>query len=336
MPSTTAPERLRSAAVAALAAYDLPGPVSVTPIRLLNNGVYAVATADDRRYALRVHRSGFRTERHTRSELTFLNAIHDRLAAERIQVPLPVPAGDGRLTVFSPDLGTHCSLLTWVDGTVRRPGGGIGARGIHQLGRALGHLHRAAEQFDAPSGFALPHWNAEAMFTESSPFRPGPLSAFLTGADLDVFWSVAEQTARIFDSLGTGSESYGLIHNDFIFGNCHTVRRRPYGFDVGVIDFDNGGRGHYLYDLAPMMGNLSDYAHFRKLRGAFLSGYRTARPLPVALEAHLPILMAARHATQCLWAASLSARPGDPEFDTTEHIAYRVREIRRCLAMKDS
>lgn len=332
MPSTTAPDRLQAAAVDAIAAYDLPEPVTVAPIRLLNNSVYEV-TAGGRRYALRIHSTGFRSEEHTRSELTFVNAISGRLAAERITVPVPVPTRDGRLTTYAPGVDAHCDLLTWVEGTVRRPGGGIGARGIHQLGRALGHLHRAAERFEPPTGFTLPRWDAEAMFTERSPYRPGPISGILTGADLAVFEQVRDQTAEIFASLGTGPDAYGLIHNDFILGNCHTVRRRPHSWDVGILDFDECGWGHYLFDLAAIMGNLSDYAHFRELRAAFLAGYRTARPLPEELEARLPVLMAARHAAQCLWAAGLSKRPGEPEFDIDEHIAYRVHEIRRCLAI---
>lgn len=78
------------------------------------------------------------------------------------------------------------------------------------------------------------------------------------------------------------------------------------------------------------MGNLSDYAHFEELKHAFLTGYRTARPLPADLEAHLPVLMAARHASQCLCAASLAHRPGTQELDTVDHIA----EARRCLTFK--
>jgi Ser/Thr protein kinase RdoA (MazF antagonist) len=81
------------------------------------------------------------------------------------------------------------------------------------------------------------------------------------------------------------------------------------------------------------MGDLSDYAHFEKLKQAFLTGYRIARPLPADLETHMPVLMAARHASQCLWAAGLARRPGTQELDTTARIAYRMAEVRRRLAL---
>ncbi|WP_194202063.1 phosphotransferase enzyme family protein [Glycomyces albidus] len=338
-----APTALESIAMTALAEYDLPEPLHVVPIRVLNNSVHEVIAGDDSRYELRLHRPGARRSDHTLAELTFLADVHAPLAAERVTVPTPVPAADGRLLVSltlpqeaggSAPVEAHCDLLTWVDGKVRRPGGGLGVRGVYQFGRALAHLHRVAENYTPPAGFTLPTWDAAAMFTaEHSPYNSGPIDKFLSGEDLALFETVAEQTAAIFTELGNDSESFGLIHNDFILGNCHPVRRRPHSWDIGVLDFDECGWGHYLYDLAPLMGNLSDYAHFEKLMHAFLTGYRIARPLPEDLETHLPVLMAARHASHCLWAAGLARRPGVQELDTTAHIIYRMTEIRRCLAL---
>ncbi|WP_199042977.1 phosphotransferase enzyme family protein [Glycomyces salinus] len=338
-----APTALESIAMTALAEYNLPGPLHVAPIRVLNNSVHEVIAGDGSRHALRLHRPGARRSDHTLAELTFLADVHARLAAERVTVPTPVPATDGRLLVSltlpqeangDGPVEVHCDLLTWVNGKVRRPGGGLGTRGVYQLGRALAHLHRVAENYTPPAGFVLPTWDAAAMFTaESSPYNSGPIGEFLSGEDLALFESVAEQTAAILDELGRGSESFGLIHNDFILGNCHPVRRRPHSWDIGVLDFDDCGWGHYLYDLAPVMGNLSDYAHFEDLKHAFLTGYRIVRPLSANLETHLPVLMAARHASQCLWAAGLARRPGTQELDTTSHIAYRMDEVRRCLAL---
>ncbi len=197
----------------------------------------------------------------------------------------------------------------------------------------MGQFHQISETFVPPEGFRLPTWDARAMFTEDSPYRPGPFRSLLSRSDRAVFDEVSEETAAIFESLGGGGEAFGLIHNDFILGNCHLVRARN-GWDLGVIDFDDCGWGHFLYDLAPVMGNFSDYRHFHRLRAAFLDGYRSVRALPVELEAHLPVLMAARHAGHCLWAAGLVHSNGSRGLDTAEHIAYRMREVRRCLAMR--
>ncbi|MEV3936252.1 phosphotransferase [Glycomyces sp. NPDC049804] len=248
--------------------------------------------------------------------------------------PKPVPANDGALSlaVTSPGDGRtlHCDLLTWVEGDVRRPGTGLGRSGVRETGRALAHLHRAAASFTPPAGFDLPVWDARALFTEDSPYRPGPFRDLLAPADRSRFDHVAARTAAILDRLGDDPEAFGVVHHDFILGNCHT-RRTPQGWSIGVLDFDETGWGHYLADMGPVLGNLSDYPHFRRLRAAFLAGYRSVRPLPVDLEAHLPVLMAARHTAQCLWAAGLVHSNGSEEVDTAEHIAYRMREVRRCL-----
>ena len=66
-----------------------------------------------------------------------------------------------------------------------------------------------------------------------------------------------------------------MIHADFILGNCHFRGHTP-----GVLDFDDCGWGHFLYDLAPLLGNLSDADRFLILARAFLAGYRRVRALP--------------------------------------------------------
>jgi Ser/Thr protein kinase RdoA (MazF antagonist) len=102
-----------------------------------------------------------------------------------------------------------------------------------------------------------------------------------------------------------------------------------------VIDFDDSGWGSFLYDICPLLGNLAGYPgaivdnpDYPALRAAYLDGYRTARPLPVVWEAHLPVLMAARNASLCLWTAGLNMSP-TPKQDA----AWRMELARRCLEL---
>jgi hypothetical protein len=60
-----------------------------------------------------------------------------------------------------------------------------------------------------------------------------------------------------------------------------------------VLDFDDCGWGHFLYDLAPLLGNLSDADRFPPLARAFLAGYRRVRALPAGCDA--PPGLAAGH-----------------------------------------
>jgi Ser/Thr protein kinase RdoA (MazF antagonist) len=278
---------------------------------------------------LRVHRPLYREVAHTRSELRFLQALHEELQETRISVPRPVPTANGELVV---EVGErHCDLLTWLDGRVLRPGRGLGLSGARLLGEALGRIHDTAERIE-PSELELPRWDADGMFTAASPFRPGPLDEFLSASQWGLFQEVEERTRAVFESLDRREDAFGVIHADFILLNCHFVRRAS-GWEVGVLDFDDLGWGYFLYDLCPLLGNLAEFPRYTAMRRAFLAGYRSVRSLPSDLEAHLPILMAARHASTCLWVAGIERTHGTGP-PVAEHIAYRMDAIRHCLALR--
>lgn len=339
------------AATRVLQAYDLPSSTRITPIRFTNNAVFQVETgargdghSPGERFVLRLHRPGYRTPMQTQSELMYLASL---AAATGIRVPQPVPARDGALVVPAPvdrpegngDVAgerRHADLLTWVEGTVLRPGDGLDERGVTRLGETLGRLHAFAAQYELPAGNNLPRWDAVGLFTEHSSFRPGPTEQWMRGRlaeDRLLFQEVAERTGAVLETLGQSREVWGVIHADYILGNSRFAG--PDDPHPGIIDFDDCGWGCFLYDLCPLLGNLSDYDTFPALRRAFLSGYRRVRPLPEAWEPYFPLLMAARHAVSCLWVVGLASSGGAAEYAprVDEHLAYRFSEIRRCLML---
>lgn len=258
---------------------------------------------------LRVHRPGYRTAANTRAELTYLRGLGDALGGADVALPQPVPTRDGDLVVEHD--GRHCDLLTWIDGEVRRPESGLDKPAVRQLGRTLALMHNAADNITEP--LDLPRWDADGMFTAAaSPFRPLlGIDEILSTSDRADFDDIAERTRAIFAEL---NEDFGIIHFDYILGNIHFSRNGS-DWRVGVIDFDDCGMGYYLYDLCPVLGNLAGYPggtynpDYPVLRDAFLSGYRTARPLPAEWERHLPVLMAVRHTNHCFLTAGLNVSP---------------------------
>jgi Ser/Thr protein kinase RdoA (MazF antagonist) len=222
-------QTLRRIALAALAAYDLPRPVSVRPIRLLNNAVFEVA-GNGVHLALRIHRPGYRSAGQIRSELSFLQLAAEELSGSAVAVPVPVTARNGELIVGVGDGDYHaltpryCDLLTWIDGQMLKHGRGLGMRSAFLLGEGLGRLHNAAEQLDAAALPGLPQWDADAMFTDASPFQPGRLEDFLPAQARTVFQEVADRTRAVFGELGRGRSQWGVIHNDCILINCHFKR----------------------------------------------------------------------------------------------------------------
>jgi Ser/Thr protein kinase RdoA (MazF antagonist) len=322
-------ELLERLARAALLEYDIPEDARVTPIRLMNNGVFEVRSDPGERFVLRVHRPAYREVAHTRSELRFLEALHERLQGTRISVPQPVRTRDGELVVEV--AARHCDLLTWLDGRVLRPGRGLGPQGVHVLGEALARIHTVAEEVQASAELELPRWDADGMFTAASPFRPGRLEEFMSAVDWKLFQEVEERTRGVFGSLDRDEDAFGVIHSDFILLNCHFVRRAR-GWELGMLDFDDLGWGYFLYDLCPLLGNLAEFPGYPAMRRAFLAGYRSVRSLPSGLEGHLPVLMAARHASACLWVAGIERTHGTGP-PVAEHIAYRMDAARHCLTL---
>lgn len=326
------------AAAGALACYDLPQVTRLRPIRTTNNAVFEVTTdgASDRphRYVLRVHRPHYRTAEQTRSELYLLQLLQDALPGDGLSVPQPVPARDGALVVeAAPHNGVtrHCDLLTWIDGRVRRPGRGLGPRATHRLGQALAWVHTVTAALDPPPGFDLPEWDAEAMFGPASDQPPEPLAGLISPTDWRLYQEIADRTRAVFARLAAQPDARGVLHFDFILGNCH-LHYSGTGWRVGIIDFDDCGWGFLLYDLCPLLGNLADFPGYPARRRAFLAGYRSFRPLPTAWEAYLPLLMAARHVQCCLWTAQLerSTGTGPP---AAAHIAMRMDLVRKCLEL---
>jgi len=207
---------------------------------------------------------------------------------------------------------------------------GLGVSGSRALGHALGNLHNEIAGLELSELRHLPRWDTAALFTEASPFRPGLLQESFASDQIELIQQVAELTDEVFADLQAERSPYGVIHSDYILGNCR-VRRRAGQWDVGIIDFDDCGRGYHVYDLAAMVGNLADFPNYVRMRDAFLAGYRSVRELNGSAATHLPVLMAARHTVSSLCAAGKAHRNAS---GASEHIAYRMEQIHRCLALR--
>lgn len=198
-------------------------------------------TSANHRFVLRLHRPGYRTVANTRAELTYLGALGEALRGTGVDVPRPVRTVDDDVVVAVSN-DQHCDLLTWVAGQVRRPENGLEVPAVEKLGRTLALMHNAADGITAP--LDLPRWDADGMFTAAaSPFRPVlDVSEIFSRADRADFEDLADRTRAIFGDL---DGDFGIIHFDYILGNVHLSHGRS-GWNVGVIDFDDCGFGHYL------------------------------------------------------------------------------------------
>ncbi|HEY9095372.1 MAG TPA: phosphotransferase, partial [Hydrogenophaga sp.] len=86
---------------------------------------------------------------------------------------------------------------------------------------------------------------------------------------------------------------HGLIHADLVRENVLVSGER-----MGFLDFDDGGWGYRLFDLATTLLKFLDEPNYPALKDALLRGYLSARALDMA---SLDLFMALRAVTYVGW-----------------------------------
>lgn len=254
-------------------------------LRLLSDGENTTfrVDADGGPFVLRVQRSTgspwhpVRTDDMVRSELAWLTALR---GDTDLAVPEPVPA-DGGEPMVSVD-GRTCLLLRWMPGRFLD----AGLRPVHleRVGRFTALLHEHAAGFRPPPGFV------RHQVAEVSPEVTANAVAVVGERDAATVVAVLDRAAAARDDLGDDRDRYGLVHADLHHEN---YLFRP-GGEPAVIDFDDCGWGHHLYDLAVTVSELQHLPDRERLRAALLRGYRSVRPLPDEQERHLDTFAALR------------------------------------------
>jgi Ser/Thr protein kinase RdoA (MazF antagonist) len=311
--------RLRRVALAALDQYMLPE----GRLMLVTHGENTTFRHDSPagRHLVRVHRP----QRHgrnvdsalaVRSELAWLRAIR---AETDLRVPEPLPARDGSTAVEASAAGETraCSVLLWMEGRIHEES----ARPVHlrRLGEAMARLHHQADGWSPPPGFVRMRWDHETFFGDVMVYGETSAAGCWALLPAEVRTRFASVAARMTDVMGSGDD-WGLIHADLHLGNVLFHRG-----GVKMIDFDDCGYGHRLYEVAVAIWELRDDPDYTAFRDALLDGYRRHRDVEVA---HLDDFIAVRQVAFDLWFTGMAQV--NPAF------AARLDKVHRwSLAMLD-
>jgi Ser/Thr protein kinase RdoA (MazF antagonist) len=287
--------RIRRTAVRALADYPIDAP-RLTFIAHGENTTFRV-DSPDARFLLRVHRPnrhgpGVNSQLAVASELTWLTAL---LADTELSVPTPIRTRSGQWTTVADDL--VCSVLGWQTGRMQA----THPRPVHfqRLGGVLARLHNHASAWTPPPGYVRMRWDWETFFGNTMEY--GGISAancwdLLPTLVRTQFDEVARRMRTVMTDLGSGPDAFGLIHADL-----HLENALFDGNAVRLIDFDDCGFGHWLYDLAVPLWEYRDHPNYPTIHQALLTGYADHRALPDLT--HLDTFIATRHVAFALWYA---------------------------------
>jgi Ser/Thr protein kinase RdoA (MazF antagonist) len=295
--------RLTHLARKALEAYALPV-TSVSPLKQVYNKNFHITAQNGEQYMLRICHPRRTSVEPVRSELLWLAALNQETD---LSVPEPVPNKNRQLVslVSDPDVpGIHlCVLFHWTNGRFLYRT--LTPSHLFQVGELTAHLHKHAAHWDRPAGFTRRRVDnlfclrqeRDDHFDEMIAVRAIQLiEAVSAPQDGKLVNTVIHNVWTVLNELGERPENFGLIHADVHQSNYLFNKGR-----VGLIDFDDCGFGHWLYDLAVTLYCLQAHPNFTNLREAFLAGYRQSHPLSMEHEGCLETFIALRTLQDLLW-----------------------------------
>jgi Ser/Thr protein kinase RdoA (MazF antagonist) len=295
--SAAGPTGLLEIASRAVRAYGSDD-AELTLLNVSENATFLVERPTGERTVLRVHRREYHGEPQIASELAWLDALR---AEAGIRTPRVVPALDGR-RIVDLDPGAeprHAVMFEWLPGT--EPPDHDLVAGFGALGAITARMHDHSRDWRRPAGFERFAWDYDGAFGTVARWGRWQDGVGVGPAETKVLGRLDEVLARRLAAFGQGPDRYGLVHADLRLANLLVD-----GPDTYVIDFDDCGWSWQLYDLGAALSFLEDDPRVPELVDAWVTGYRTVRPLSAADEAEIPTFILMRRLLLVAWIGSHS------------------------------
>lgn len=273
----------------ALSLWGLSG-AQTTLIAARENAVYRV-DAPSGPLALRLHRQGYRSSEQLSAELDWMAWVSDA----GLSVPAPIASkGGAHLRIVG---STQVDMLTWLSGEPLDhllPGMDAAERSrtFNTLGRDMARLHEASDAWPGAKACNRPAWDAEGLLGETPLWDRFWDNPGLTPDQKTLLLNFRTYARSNLTDLGNNLD-YGLIHADLVPANVMKD-----GEALHFIDFDDGGYGFRLFEVATALLKHRAEPDFETLKAELLDGYRSQRPLDVL---HLDLFLALRAMTYVGW-----------------------------------
>jgi Ser/Thr protein kinase RdoA (MazF antagonist) len=319
-------ERLQRLAEKAVRLFDIEG-ASLSLLRLSQffNTSFGVTAADGSRYVLRIHRPSSNPARKRlkiESELWWMNRVREDL---HLAVPRPVrtPSGEEVVYVSVPGVPEprYCVLFHFVAGRFLQRG--QQPRHLEQVGMLTARLHEYSTQLTVPPTFMRNVVDrADPDFEDSVA---GLVEQTWSVQAADTIRAAIRRAGDVQQRLGNDRDTFGVIHADIHHWNYLFHRG-----EIRLIDFDDCGWGHYLYDLAVTTQQIARLPQYHQLREALLAGYRRVRPLSSEHESMIESFLLLREIQDMTF--DLTQRDDSSRAGLLPRIEWVVAEAQRSLA----
>ncbi|MDG1076168.1 MAG: phosphotransferase, partial [Planktotalea sp.] len=261
-----------------------------TLVAARENAVYKVTTPS-KTYALRLHRRDYHTDAELASELQWMNAI--RIGG--LSVPSPIHSTSG--AVIQVIDGVQVDVLDWLSGEtldvvleqskpVKR------AALFHMLGQNMAWFHNICDAWQQPDGFTRCAWDSEGLLGDAPLWDRFWENSGLSLEDRALL-ATFRQKAREELTTRKNELDHGLIHADFVAVNVMVSET-----GLHFIDFDDGGFGYRVFELATTLLKHIDAPDFTDLKQALINGYTKIHPIDFGT---FDLFMALRATTYVGW-----------------------------------
>ena len=173
------------------------------------------------------------------------------------------------------------------------------ARQFEKLGEIAALAHNQSIRWTRPTPFKRPTWDLETIL------GPTPIWGKWTDAPNvtpDIKSLLERLEATLKDRIlrfGTRPERFGLIHADMRLANLLI-----HNGEIRLIDFDDCGFGHLLYDFAAGVSFIEDSPQMPELKSAWTEGYQKIRQMSQSDKMEMGSFVMLRRLALLAWIGS--------------------------------
>ncbi|MDJ0632910.1 MAG: phosphotransferase [Xenococcaceae cyanobacterium MO_188.B29] len=235
--------------------------------------VYKLLSPLEKKYSLKIHRKKLK---HSDEKISTLCDWLE-FASNQVKFNLPIPIRNHQGNFLSQiqieEIQYTFTLYEWVEGIPISTS--MTSENIAKIGSVMACLHNVSEEYNGRGkGMRIydGHWLEQASKTLISGSQR---LNFSQKKRQDLILGL--QNIRLsMDELGYMPSNFGIIHSDLHFSNILLNDE-----NLSVIDFDDVGFGHYLFDIGTTFNEFADYGQrYSSMVESFIQGYQSQRTLP--------------------------------------------------------